>query len=116
MLKTMEELRTANRERGDYYFSPDTMTFFDSRIESPLHKGRFFVMSNREHPARLALSMPEVLILIGIDPIDVVNSTTPVRFLYIAETDATGRIQSRNPDWTFKTRVEALDKLKVLPT
>lgn len=32
--KSIEQIKRANRERGHYYFSPDTMRFFRSEVES----------------------------------------------------------------------------------
>jgi len=43
----MSEVRDANREAGFHFFDPDTMRFFDSRIETRLIDGRFFVTSEK---------------------------------------------------------------------
>lgn len=42
---SIEDVVTANREAGNHFFDADTMAFFDSRIESELIKGRYFVTS-----------------------------------------------------------------------
>jgi hypothetical protein len=42
---SMAEVKAANRAAGYYWFSPDTMKFFDSRVETGVIGGRFFVTS-----------------------------------------------------------------------
>lgn len=37
MFNTMAEVKAANKTIGHYFFSPDTMRFFASRIESELY-------------------------------------------------------------------------------
>ncbi len=44
----MYQLENHNRNNGYHFFSPDTMRFFSSRIQSlPPYKGRVFVTSER---------------------------------------------------------------------
>lgn len=43
--KSMAEARAANKAAGQFWFSPDTMEFFSSRVETGLIRGRFFVSS-----------------------------------------------------------------------
>ena len=44
---TIGEIKAANRDRGHYWFSPDTMRFFRSRILGGPIKGRFFIASRQ---------------------------------------------------------------------
>ena len=47
-LWTMNQLSRYNGNRNYYFFSPDTMRFFSSRIQTtPPYKGRVFVTSER---------------------------------------------------------------------
>lgn len=47
MFKTIEEIREANRRAGLFFFSPDTMRFFRSRVGREVYGGRFFVTSEQ---------------------------------------------------------------------
>ena len=47
MFKTMEDIKRANVDIGDFWFSPSTMSFFASKIEPGLMFGRFFVTSEK---------------------------------------------------------------------
>ncbi len=42
---TISELRALNKRNGFYFFSPKTMKFFGSRVESSLLKGGYFITS-----------------------------------------------------------------------
>lgn len=53
--RTMADVRKANKASGQYWFSPDTMRFFNSVVETGLYGGRFFVTSERRE-----LSMPKL--------------------------------------------------------
>ena len=44
---TIKEIKEANRERGDFWFSPDTMRFWGCRILPRVYAGRYFIASNR---------------------------------------------------------------------
>lgn len=44
-MKTMADAKERNAETGHYFFSPDTVRFFKSRIETSLLKGNYFVTS-----------------------------------------------------------------------
>ena len=44
---TMEQVKENNKKAGRYYFSPDTMRFFKSRIESELFKQKYFITSEQ---------------------------------------------------------------------
>ena len=50
--RDMAAFRQKNKAMGFYFFSPDTMRFFDSRIESGMIAGRFFITS--EQPPRFS--------------------------------------------------------------
>lgn len=45
----MAGVKEANREAGMFFFSRDTMLFFDSRVESEVIAGRFFLTSEQFH-------------------------------------------------------------------
>lgn len=45
--KTVAEIKQANREAGQHFFSPDTLRFFRSRIESDVLGGRLFITSEQ---------------------------------------------------------------------
>ena len=44
---TMADVKRINREKGRYWFSPDTMSFFKSRIESQLFDNKYFITSEK---------------------------------------------------------------------
>lgn len=45
---TMYHVQLLNRQRGGFFFNPDTMRFFKSRLQTlPPYKGRVFVTSER---------------------------------------------------------------------
>ena len=46
-ISTMAELKARNRENGGHWFSPANMKFFNSRIESGVLRGRYFISSER---------------------------------------------------------------------
>ncbi len=48
--RNMEQVIMANEEIGQFWFSGATMAFFNSRIETALLKGEYFVTSERENP------------------------------------------------------------------
>lgn len=47
MYKTIAEIKAANKASGGYWFSPDTIRFFNSKIESDVMYGHFFITSER---------------------------------------------------------------------
>jgi hypothetical protein len=49
--KTIEDIKKANKNRGHHFFEKDTLHFFDSRVESRVYGGRFFVTSEQDHGA-----------------------------------------------------------------
>lgn len=46
-MKTMAEAKQANKNFGGHFFDRQAMRFFNSKIESELIEGRFFVTSER---------------------------------------------------------------------
>lgn len=46
-MKTIEDIKLLNKQAGQYFFSENTMRFFNSKIESPLIYNRFFITSER---------------------------------------------------------------------
>jgi hypothetical protein len=52
--RTTDEIVAYNEKCGQFYFSPDTMAFFNSRVEGPeVFGGRYFVTSEQyeiDHP------------------------------------------------------------------
>jgi hypothetical protein len=47
MQNAMEYMISTHQENGGHFFDEDTMAFFDSKIESDLREGVFFVTSER---------------------------------------------------------------------
>lgn len=47
MFRTMADVKFKNKASGHHWFSPDTMRFFSSRVETGLLYGRYFVTSER---------------------------------------------------------------------
>lgn len=64
----IEQIKQANREAGRFFFSPDTMRFFASRVLPTVYGGRFFVTSEkrgfdddgREYRVRVAFDNGEI--------------------------------------------------------
>lgn len=48
MYKTIDDVKRANARIGHYFFHPDTMRFFASRIGSTLYCGECFITSERD--------------------------------------------------------------------
>ena len=48
MFETIDEVKEANKELGHHFFSPDTMKFFASRVESSLYKNQTFITSEKK--------------------------------------------------------------------
>ena len=46
---TITEIKKANRNAGQYWFSKDTLRFFDSRVEPKVYGGRLFISSEQFH-------------------------------------------------------------------
>ena len=53
-IKTMADLKAKNKEIGNNFFSPQTMRFFKSKVESSILKGKYFITSEQygEHASR----------------------------------------------------------------
>lgn len=47
--KTMTEVKAANRRIDHHWFDPDAMRFFDTRIETGVIKGKYFITSEQYH-------------------------------------------------------------------
>lgn len=45
--KTIAEIKKANHAAGGYFFTPDTMRGFNSRIDPKVYAGRFFITSEK---------------------------------------------------------------------
>lgn len=45
--QTVADVRAANKAAGRYFFERATMRFFQSRIESTLYGGRYFITSEQ---------------------------------------------------------------------
>lgn len=58
--QTMAEVKKANKAAGQFWFSPNTLRFFDSRIESELLGGEFFVTSEHRPGDRRKFSVRRV--------------------------------------------------------
>jgi len=47
MFSNISAVKKANEKIGNSFFSPETMEFFDSRIETEMLYGRFFITSEQ---------------------------------------------------------------------
>jgi hypothetical protein len=47
--QTMSQVIAEHKRRDGHWFDKDAMRFFDSKIESPLIEGRYFVSSEQCH-------------------------------------------------------------------
>jgi hypothetical protein len=47
--RNLGEVKRANKERGGFWFSKDTLAYFDSHLESKLIGGQYFVTSEQFH-------------------------------------------------------------------
>lgn len=47
MFKTMSDVRTKNKEAGFNFFDKETMKFWDSKVESGLFRGTYFITSEK---------------------------------------------------------------------
>lgn len=52
MTWTWERMKEANTEAGRYWFTPDSMRFFDTRLETPLYErsGGVYFMTSEKPP------------------------------------------------------------------
>ena len=46
-MKTIAEVKEANKKEGHHFFSKDTMNFFNSKIESKLYQDKYFITSEK---------------------------------------------------------------------
>ena len=69
MFKTMSDVRAKNKKIGHHFFDRDTMAFWDSKVESGLFRGTYFITSEkhgtngkpRQFTIRQALRTGEVI-------------------------------------------------------
>ena len=47
MFKTLAQVKAANKAIGNHWFERSTMRFFNSKVETGLLRGRFFITSER---------------------------------------------------------------------
>lgn len=49
---TLDDIKRINREKGYYYFSPDTMRFFKSRVSEDVYQGEggVFLVTSEQGP------------------------------------------------------------------
>ena len=67
----IEEIKAANRQAGQYFFEPDTMRFFRSRVHYPSYCGPggvFFVTSEKYENRYSGTSMPRMFTIRKFDP------------------------------------------------
>lgn len=46
MFKTIDEIKAANKQAGENWFSADSLSFWNSRIWTKVYGGRYFVTSD----------------------------------------------------------------------
>ena len=59
-MKTIADVKKANKEAGSFFFDRKTMSFFNSKIESGLLKGKFFITSEQHGEHERAYTVREV--------------------------------------------------------
>ena len=69
MYANMDAVRRANRDAGHYFFEPETMRFFASRVGETLYAGRYFVSSERGHGRQRRYTVREALPDGSIEPV-----------------------------------------------
>lgn len=57
----MADVRAANRINGMYFFSPDTMRFFKSKIVSSLLGGKYFITRETDPHGKTRFTIREVM-------------------------------------------------------
>jgi hypothetical protein len=50
MFKNITQVKQANKAQGGHFFNPQAMRFFNSKVESGVIAGRYFVTSERYDP------------------------------------------------------------------
>lgn len=94
---TLSDARRLNVEKGRYFFSPDTMKFFNSCVESDLIANKYFVTSEKRSG----------------DPF--LDIPAGERMFSIREFNSkTGNISTVGEFQEFGTRAQALKKVKKL--
>ena len=51
MFATIAEIKTLNKKNGYYFFSKDTMRFFNSKTHRGVYGGRYFITSEQYVPS-----------------------------------------------------------------
>jgi hypothetical protein len=88
--KTIADVKAANKAIGHFWFSKDTMKFFDSKIETQLYAGKYFISSER-------------------------FSDTYPRYYKIREVKPDGSIETKELNETaYHSLTEAREALKIL--
>lgn len=97
---TLREIKQANKDAGLFYFSPDTMRFFRSRVSEIVHQGPggvYLVTSEQNH-----------------------GYGGPYRRLYTVRRfdPATGKVETADDDGfqAYKTSTGARERAKALAT
>jgi len=88
---TMTDVRHNNKASGRFWFSPETMRFFKSRVESRLLKQRYFITSEQ-----FGDDFPRLFTIRVYDP-------------KTHQIDTVGKFQD------YKTKQEAIDEVSNLP-
>lgn len=88
-MKTLSEFKALNKQVGNHFFDRDAMRFFNSRIESGLLKGKFFITSES----------------------DMRNTT---RFFNVREAKPDGSVKTAIPFNTLRSKFSAKDCIKSL--
>lgn len=50
--KNMKSVRKANKSIGHFFFDRNNMKFWDTKVETPLYRGRYFVTSEAQRPPK----------------------------------------------------------------
>lgn len=45
--KTIQEIKQANKEAGNFFFSPNNMRFFNSCVLNKVYNGKYFITSEK---------------------------------------------------------------------
>lgn len=76
MFETSEDVRKMSLELGGYYFSPDTMRFFDSRLLAGFWPSNedssegFVVVSNKDNGGLHSPPQPREYVVVGVTWMD----------------------------------------------
>ena len=94
--RTLAEARDAHNTAGGHFFDRASMRFFDSRIESALYGGRYFITSEQFHDgsyhAVRGYTIREVKADTSIDTVDRFQA-----YATLAEARSVARTMSKEP-------------------